>query len=322
MPPFIELERLTRVATLGLRFHDTMTGVFIGSGLNVWAYPVNRPAARRQAISNRSGIYVLHHAAGLIELERGNGSERYWQENSPSNQFIIEVSDEERRFQPFQFSADLPARNIYKWNGPNSGSPPALRSSIPLYSTPVRNVPAGMAVIRAHLWNRESDTGAGWAILEVYDRDRLIGRGLGDEQGQVAVIFPYPQPLAFAPSSPLGSPVVSPLTSPPESQAIATGPPLTNQVWPLQIRVLYSPALADSSPPHSTVPSNTFPDLRRSLSQPEALIWSDPSLSEALTDVSLQYGRELILKSNSATSSPLTSPRNSVLFISPAVSPP
>lgn len=322
MPSFIALERLTKVAPLGLRFHDTMTGGFIGSGLSVWAYPINRPAARRPALSNRSGIYVLHHAAGLIDLEHGDGSERYWKDNLATHPFVVEVSDDEHRFQPFQFSAELPAKGIYKWNSPTAGSPPGSRTSIPLYSSPVRSVPPGMAVVRAHLWNRETNTAASWAILEIYDNGTLIARGLADHQGQVAAIFPYPQPLSFAPGSPLASPAGSPLLSSPGSPPRPSGPPITEQVWPLQIRVLYSPALATSSPPQPTAVSNSFPDLRLALLQPKASIWSEAAASEALSEVSLEYGRELILRSKSSPSSPLTNTRSSVLFISPAGSPP
>jgi len=33
--PFITLDRLTMVAPLGLRFHDTTTGAIVGDGLSV-----------------------------------------------------------------------------------------------------------------------------------------------------------------------------------------------------------------------------------------------------------------------------------------------
>ena len=79
----IEFDRVTTVAPLGLQFHDAATGTVVGDGLSVWAYPAGRPAAKRALVANRVGVYVLHHAAGLIDLEHGAGDQAFWQ-NLPS----------------------------------------------------------------------------------------------------------------------------------------------------------------------------------------------------------------------------------------------
>ena len=90
--PFITLDRLTMVAPLGLRFHDTTTGTIVGDGLSVWAYPVARPTAKSQAVANRRGVYVLHHGYGLRAREIGDGSRFYWDHPDPPNKdFVIEV---------------------------------------------------------------------------------------------------------------------------------------------------------------------------------------------------------------------------------------
>jgi len=311
---FIQLDRLTMVAPLGLRFHDTMSGNLVGAGLSVWAYPVSRPAARLPASTNRTGVYVLHHAAGMRDLENQDGSQEFWDQPLPKTSFVIEVSDDQRRFQPFQFTESLPVKGIYKWNGSVVASPPSPMSSIPLYSSPVRTAPAGMAVIRADLWDPTSGVDgapAAWAAMEVYDDAKLVARGIADELGRIALIFPYPSPKSFA----LGSPPGSPLSSPP----VATGPPLTEQVWPLQVKALYKPLPPLSSPPDTAPTNQALPDLRFMLSQPEANVWADAARTDNLLEVALQYGRELVLKSRPSPTSPPGKSGESVLFITPAV---
>ena len=142
----ITLDRLTMVAPLGLRFHDESSGSLVGDGLAVWAYPVGRPTARRRAIANRKGIYVLHHGYGLREREQGDGSRAFWDNPDPPNKnFVIEVSDEQRRFLPFQFTASLPVEGIFRWDG----SPLSERSTLPLFSAPVRTVPSPKRSVRS-----------------------------------------------------------------------------------------------------------------------------------------------------------------------------
>lgn len=312
--PFITLDRLTTVAPLGVRFHDTVSGDVVGDGLIVWAYPTGKPTARRRAVGNRKGVYVLHHGSGLRDREVGDGTQFYWDNPVPPNKdFVIEVSDDQRRFQPFQFTASLPHRGVFVWSGFDD-SPPSARTSVPLFSSPVRSAPGGMGVLRAELWDTSLDGPAAWAVLEVYDGERRLGQGIADEQGRIALIFSYPPPITFASPSPPGSP----LGSPPG----ASGPPLTEQVWPLGLRALYTPDRPVSSPPNSFEPDQSFPDLRFTLSQPEATLWADAALSEVLLETHLRFGRELILKSRPAPGSPLSSTRDSVLFITPAVSPP
>jgi hypothetical protein len=187
-------------------------------------------------------------------------------------------------------------------------------TSIPLYSSPARSVSGGMAVLRAELHDpvRAGDEGnAAGAVLELYDDDLLVARGFADEQGRIALIFPYPAPRSFPPGSPPGSP----LSSPP----VATGPALTDQVWILKVRALYSLPL---SSPLSQATEDSPPDLPSTLAQAEAQLWVDADRTEALSEVALQFGRELILKSRSTSVSPLDDSWESVLFITPAASPP
>ena len=315
--PFITLDRLTVVAPLGLRFHDATTGALVGDSLSVWAYPVGRPSAKRPAIANRKGVYVLHHGYGLREREQGDGTRFYWDHPDPPNKdFVIEVTDEQRRFLPFQFTASLPAEGIFKWDVALD-SPLSARTSVPLFSAPTRSVVSGMAAIRADLWDTSLDAPAAWAVIEAFTAGKFLGRGIADEAGRIALIFSFPTPLAFTPSSPPGSPLGSP--------PVATSPPLTEQVWPLELRAFYTPDRPVGSPPDFAEVGPPLPDLRFTLSQPAATLWADAELTDILQLTDLRFGRELILKSRPSPSSPpspLTPSRDSVLFITPAVSPP
>jgi hypothetical protein len=304
----ILLDRLTTVAPLGLRFHDASTGQVVGDGLNVSAHPLGQPHSVRDLIPNRRGVFVLHDAPSLRTVENGIGDDDYW-ENLPRKDFVIEVRDGQNRFIPFQFVAALPHRGVYEWQEPAMGSPPTTTTrSIPLYSAPARIAPAGMAVIRVDLWDPTREVmgaEAAAAVLELYDKDSFVARGIADQKGRVALMFPYPAPINFAPSSPPGSP----LGSPPR----AAGPALTDQVWAFSVRALY----AIQSPPQ--MPSNdSLPDLRALLSQPPAVLWADEAQTDELLDVAVQFGQPLILKSRPPSLSP-PSQGGSMLFITPAV---
>ena len=302
------LDRLTSVAPLGLRFHDATTGAAVGDGLNVSAYPFGQPNAARALFPNRRGVFVLHHAPTLRTVENGTGDDDYWNNLPAKKDFVVEVRDHQDRFLPFQFVAALPNRGIYEWHDPVIGSPPSSRRSIPLYSSPTRTVPAGFAVIRADLWDPTRDTAgseAASAVLELYDNDRFVARGIADQQGRVALMFPYPAPKSFAPSSPPGSP----LGSPPR----AAGPALIDQIWTFRVRALY----AIQSPPQ--IPStDASPDLRAVLSQPEAAVWADEAQTDQLLEVAVQFGQPLILRSRPLSMSPPLK-GGSMLFITPAV---
>ena len=299
------LESLTIVAPLGLRFRDVVTGSFVGDGLKVTLYAPNKPATKVQAFANRSGVYVAHHAPGLLDFEYGAGDADFWNNLPQKKGFVIAVTDSERRFQPFQFTAELPERGIFNWVSPRGASPLPSVTSIPLYSSPVRNVPAGMCVLRADLWDATHDVPAAWAVLEAYTDSQLVARGIADDKGRIALIFPWPAPRPFA----IGSPPNSPVSSPPA----ATGRPLTEQVWLITLRALYAPSGPPPDLPGEFGPEPQLPDLSIMLSQHEALLWVDAARTEPLGEVSLHYGRA---PTTSSPPAPL-----SVLFITPAGSP-
>jgi hypothetical protein len=88
---------------------------------------------------------------------------------------------------------------------------------------------------------------------------------------------------------------------------------LTDQVWTIRVSALY----AVQSPPQ--IPSNdSLPDLRATLSQPEAVIWADEAQTDAPVEVAVQFGQPLILRSRPLSMSPPLK-GGSMLFITPAV---
>ena len=307
LEPFKLAERLTVVAPLGLRFWDDVSGKTIGTGLSVTAYPPDNPGRRVEAFANRSGVYVLRNLPGLREVENGAGDADFWRSLPAKKPFVIEVADTERRFLPFTINVSLPERGVFAWQDPSHASPPTAALAVPLYSTPARQAPTSMAVVRAEL--REWQPGsshegrpAAWAVLEARLSGRLLARGFADEQGRVALIFPYPEPVTHTLSSP-------PANSPPPE----TAPQLRDQEWAIEFTALYAPLVADRG---------SFADLNDILTQRSASLWSDTERGRPLTEATLQFGRELVLRSRDFAADPIEGEPTSVLFITPAGSPP
>ncbi|MBI3328079.1 MAG: hypothetical protein HYZ81_15430 [Nitrospinae bacterium] len=300
-PLYTVIERLTLVAPLGLRFWDEVSGRAIGDGLLVTTYAETRPSRRVPALSNRSGIYVLHRIPGVQEFANGTGDQAFWADHPPRWARIVEVVDSARRFQPFQLRLLLPVRGVYDQPPDPAGSPPATAPGIPLYSAPNRTVPAAMAVLRADLWDPRGGpdhTGspAAWVVLTAHVPGRPGVRGIADAQGRVALIFAYPEPVTNVLASP---PIASPLSPP------AGGTSLREQAWVLTLEAAYAP--------WDPVPA--VPNLDDLLAQPPAQLWDDFERTE-LTQATLRFGHELIVHSRDARGAP-----RSELFITPAGSP-
>jgi hypothetical protein len=269
------LEVFTRLAPLGLRFRDPVTGAPVGGGLSVAAYSPQSPWKRIQGFANSSGVYVFHRLPGLEGVSWADGDAEFWQAPPATMPFIIEVSDPRNHFLPCTFEVRAPARDVYVWQPP-PGSPVEPAGMVPLFSSSDRPVPAGMAVIRADL-REEGGTPAAGALLEACLDGKTLGRGLADERGRVALFFPYPQVPDFAsgPDEESGS-----LPAPPPV-------PLTEQTWQLELRACYR---WDESVPAPA-------DLSRLLAQAPARLWANLSPAVPLASQTLCFGRELVVRS-------------------------
>ncbi len=301
------IEKLSIVAPLGLCFHDAATGERIGDGLNVSVYPATASVwkTRASAVPNRVGVYVLHRAPGLADFANGAGDAEFWEDNPPQKTYVVEVSDNEKRFQNFKFTVELPVKGIYQWENIPAVSPNKNLASIPVYSAPTRKVLGGMSVVRAHLRESE-DVPAAWAVLEARFEGNLVARGIADSDGQIVLIFP-----TLAPQS-------EPLISPP---ATATQISLADQNWILDLTIKYEPNIFQTSPPAES-DEEVFPDLRLALAQAAGTLWADAEQTEEYETATLNLGRELILRSRKAGVSPMPvseTAYSSYLFVSPAI---
>ena len=167
-------------------------------------------------------------------------------------------------------------------------------AALPLFSAPTRSGAGGLATLRASLWDPRADAPASWALLEARIDGQPTVRGLADEAGRVALVFPYPEPAALAEQSPPST-------------------PFTKQEWPVQLFASYVPQR----------PVPTLPSLPDALSQPRAKLWADSALTLPLSQATLRSGQELVVRSvDTSPEAPTGGKPLSVLLITPAGSPP
>jgi hypothetical protein len=267
----IVIERLSKVAPLGVRFWDEITHKAIGDGLIVNAYRPLQPDRRFALTLNRANVFVLQNVPGLRDVEFGDGDQAYWDDLPTPQSFVIDVFDTTNRFLPFSFTAEVPTRDLFAWI---CGSPPEP-SGVPLFSAPTRSISGGYGVLRAELRDEsqfdtrtETYAPAAWAMLEAWYDGQRVGRGLADRQGRIVVLFPYPEPIN------------PPISSPPTPRTA-----LTSQVWPIDLRVFYS-----------SLPVSQSPDLYAALTQSPATLLSALSPPTPLTSVNVAYGVDTIVK--------------------------
>ncbi len=263
-------ERLTYVTPLGVAFVDSATGRRVSDGLvvRVDGAPVG---------VNRVGVFVVRHLAGLGAVERGAGDGEYWANVRPVRTVRVEVDDPYGRFLPCAFDADVPARGLFRLA---CGSPPGEALPVELYSAPARPIPACTAVVRTELWDADADAAAAWALVEASVAGGPPVRGLADARGRATILFPYPEPSGLDGSPPsLGR------------------RPLTAQTWPVAIRAYAAPQ------PAAPV---ARPDLCDVLNQPPATLLAGSPPATPVVEATLEYGRELVVRTPSQSTLVLT----------------
>jgi hypothetical protein len=262
-PWTIPLERIILKPPFGVRFRDDVRGVTVADGLTVELYPVGQPRQRVAAVPNQSGVFSSHRISGIAEFEFETGG-------PTSRTFTFEVTDRLSRFVPFSFVQSVPVHDgLVSWNTENF---------IPLFSSTSRTVPAGIAVVRAELWNPIAKSAAAWAVLDVKLGTETLGRGIADRQGRVAVLFAYPEPPAAVVESPLSGASFEPQ-------------------WTLEVGAFCAP--------ETPIPER--PDLKKTLDQvnrPPAQLWKDALRTDPLTQVTVRYGHESVLRTSSEGTSP------------------
>ena len=302
----VVIERTTHVTPFGLGFWDVATGRRAVEELAVRVHTLSGARVVRTVVArpNRTDIYVAQEFPELRVFESGAGDDTFWLAQSPPHPYMIEVRDPTGRFTPFVTHVAIPSRGLAisecvldLWptvlaSPPSPGLPPSAEppAFVPLFGTPARAVPAGLAAARATLVNSVSGAPAVWAVLEVRYGGALVARGIADARGEVVAMFAYPEPPAPPTTSPTGG---------------ATSPqPLAMQSWPIEIAVRYDADLALYQPDPRTTP---LADLCELLQQPFATVRTS-SPPAPLTDATLLYGQELILGKDAGAT----------LFIDPA----
>lgn len=262
------IEEIRTFTPFGLRLWDWSLDRPVSNGLRVTA----RPSAGGKEVDarvNRNGIFVLTDVPELRHVETPVVGEP----TTDTVPFSVRITDSSGRFLTTGFSVDLPNVGIFPAQGsltPLNGSP-IDEPGFPLFSASTRSTPPGFAVVRAHLIDEATAAAAAHAVIRV-DVDGNTWFGVSAADGQVAVVFPFPN---FDPA---------PAIAPPGSGGI----PPTDQSFDAVISVRYARLDAD---PWLGVP--TFDAVR---GQAPARIW--PVLEDAAVETitaPIRFGTDLVL---------------------------
>ncbi len=314
-PPLV-VERLVRVAPLGIRFFDPASRRYIAD-LVVDARPIERPrSAPLHLYANPSGVFVLHGGVSAVrdfEATRAalGPDEDFWSGWPTPGTYRLTVADPQQRFITVSVQVDVPSRGLAVWDSglgsplePLDGQP---YGDPPLFSAAWRPSPEGLAALRADLFDPIARRPAAWAIVEVRYNGRLLGRGMASRAGQMIVLFPYPPPRGVLPDSPPDGP-----PSPPVLDA------LLERTWTVDIRIAYTPGAVELA-------EAPIPDLNAALAQlsaPPAVAWADAALTTPLDQATLHVREDLVLRTAAASPPAAGAFSPSYLLVTSGGSPP
>lgn len=264
---------------LGIRFWDAHTDLPVQSRLRVMAIPAGMQAPV-EAVRSRSNAYVFPELPGLRRFELMEEEDIL---SPPGGRvsFVITVEDPAGQYLPAVFSLDLPL----PYKGLFLSQTPGAHAQ--LFSAPARAVPAGMAAVRADLWDEDNGRPAAYGVLQVniQGREKI---GIADGAGRALVLMPWPGTDRLTVGSPPGM-----------NQGSVHG-----QTWPVDVSAHFDGSglrfpLADSA----TAPARlrTVPSLKTVLEQPAGRIHATlGDAGAANLAATLRYDQELILKTTFA----------------------
>lgn len=272
---FMNPDHVTRVAVFGCRFVDAATGRPVTSGLSVTLFPAKKPHQQAQAMCTRSGVYTVHRVPGMGTLDMGAGDAAFWAKAQTQTQdYVAEVRDLLGRYLPMSWHTTAPTLGPFDTSG-TAVSAAGLPEPIALYAHPHCVAPSSMAVVRAHLRDKQGQAHVllRHALLRISYAGKQIAQGFANEDGQVAVVFAHPEPASV-------------------------GDPGKSFRWDLSF------TLHPAAPPDGTEPPpSILPDRQDLLDQDQQVPWHlldtinpDTQATTELGAVSLQMGRELVLK--------------------------
>lgn len=267
-------DEISLVTPLGMRLWDVATSSAVAEGVVVGYFPPSgRPVL---AVRTPSGVHALRGLPGLGAAERGAGDAAFWYHPPAGRGYLVDIRDPRGRYLPMCLDVLLPAFGLYI---PHSSLTGLHAPVVPVFSSPARPVPAGLAVVRAQLALGPAAP-ASWARLDIGLPDGSTATGVADGDGRVCVLFPWPEP---------------PVSNPGD---------LRDQTWVLQLRAFFgSPAAAGPAPP-PVAPADGTPELSDLVQQrPARLIAGDGG---DLTRADLSYGRDLVLRTAGRSTLSLT----------------
>lgn len=197
-------DRFVRHVPLGFAFRDASDRSLVDDGLAVRVADAARPWRTTLLAPTPSGTWMTPRLPGLDVVLAESPAD--WPAHQRS--FVVTVEDELRRFLPMRFSADLPVRGRFAWPswagfaagpiGPllPAGAPADYTPDyLPLFPAIARGAPGPRATVRAQLAVRQpdgSDRPASWAAMTVTVAGVVIGLGIADAGGAIAVSGAYP----------------------------------------------------------------------------------------------------------------------------------
>ncbi|MBL9126761.1 MAG: hypothetical protein JNL97_03895, partial [Verrucomicrobiales bacterium] len=250
---------MTRSASLGFRLVDPATRRVVPDGWIVEAVPEGSTTRPVYARRNPSGIQVFGRLPGLAAYELGDPDARNADGSARSEvrrTYVVRVRDREDRYLPFRWNVEVPHSGIHGIDPTGfptfaAALPPELATLgpfVPVFSSPQRTLPAGMAAIRADLAVGDEETPASWAWVRATvsagaNGPRVVVDGVADARGGVLLAFPLPEPEDSLPTS-----------------VLDTGAPFGGRGWNVRLQVRYLGVGANSD----------APDLNALLAQAEA----------------------------------------------------
>lgn len=297
-----ELERDRTFTPLGIRFWDAALDLPVADTLAVYAWPAGTGHTPVRAVRSPGGVYAFHALPGQRAAEKPADDEEHPETLGTPREYAIAVDDATGRYQPAAFSVTLPLGYRGEFlSASDTASPPRPGGRAYLFSAPTRQVPPGLAAIRADLVDADTQEPAAWAVLTT-TVGGVTRTAVADERGRALVLVPFPTPERLRQGSP------------PAGAVTAT--------WPVSLAVRWEPAaLRFPFPAREGIHPAwaARPSLKSILDeQRAALVWTDEGQAPAAewTDT-LVHGQELVLRTTLAGGA-----RAPTVWISAGASPP
>src|SRR5207248_5786205 len=135
----------------------------VSEGLTVTARPQGTRLAVTDAFRTASGVYAFQGLPGMRAVEYPAQDTDPVGSPPVTRRFIVEVTDQERRFLPMVLSVELPYRGVFP-TGTHSSPLGHQLPGVYLFSSPTRPAMPSLAVVRAQLVDADTRQPAAHAL--------------------------------------------------------------------------------------------------------------------------------------------------------------